>query len=209
MPVVFEAAGIFTEDTYMKNIIAVAFALILIFSLFACDNDRRSNENSEQSSVEADKQVQNSALAKPQTNLEFWIAENVDGVDFSKHQIKYGIMGGTEYYGTGYAPTVDEYGQQIDPEHCVVYTVTSYPDYSNKEQHITQIYITDPEIEFYGITLNSSFEDFEYCIQNQGFEITHSDENSCTAQKDKYSVTITKEWIRIRVDVENKNGIVF
>ncbi|MBR3879645.1 MAG: hypothetical protein IKJ24_05960 [Clostridia bacterium] len=150
-----------------------------------------------------------SVLDLPGANLEFWIAENVDKVDFSKHQIKYGMMGGTEYYGTGYVPTVDEHGQQVDPEHCVIYTVTSYPDYSDKEQHITGIYITDPEIRFYGIGLNSSFDDFERLITQQGFEITRSNENSRTAEKGKYSITFTKEWVRIRVDVENKYGIIF
>lgn len=177
----------------MKRLFALVIVLILIISVSACDNQPTHSND----------------LSQPITNLEFWIAENVDDVDFSKYQIKYGIMGGTEYYGTGYVPTVDEYGQQVDPEHCVIYTVTSYPDYANKEQHITRIYITDPKIEFYGITLNSSFEDFEYYIQNQGFEITHSNENSRTAEKGKYSVTITKEWIRIRVAVENKDGIQF
>ena len=146
---------------------------------------------------------------EPVSNLEFWIGDNVDNVDFSTYQEKYGLFGGKEYYGTGYIPTIDEYGQQIDPEHCVIYTVTSYPDYSDKEQHITRIYITDPNVEFFGISLNSSFENFEYYIQQQGFEITHSNENSRTAKKGKYSITFTKEWIRVRAEVENKDGIIF
>ena len=193
----------------MKKLVAFIMVLILIFSMCACNNTQLPDDDNKQTQSENNQQTQNNNLSQPITNLEFWIAENVDDVDFSKYQIKYGMMGGTEYYGTGYVPTVDEYGQQVDPEHCVIYTVTSYPDYANKEQHITHIYITDPQIEFYGITLNSSFEDFEYYIQSQGFEITHSNENSRTAEKGKYSVTITKEWIRIRVEVENKDGIIF
>ncbi|MBP3386956.1 MAG: hypothetical protein J6L23_00325, partial [Clostridia bacterium] len=99
----------------MKRLFALVIVLILIISVSACDNQPTHSND----------------LSQPITNLEFWIAENVDDVDFSKYQIKYGIMGGTEYYGTGYVPTVDEYGQQVDPEHCVIYTVTSYPDYAN------------------------------------------------------------------------------
>jgi len=33
----------------------------------------------------------NNKLKKVDTNLEFWIAENVDKVDFSQYQEKYGI----------------------------------------------------------------------------------------------------------------------
>ena len=144
----------------MKKLVAFIMVLILIFSMCACNNTQLPDDDNKQTQSENNQQTQNNNLSQPITNLEFWIAENVDDVDFSKYQIKYGMMGGTEYYGTGYVPTVDEYGQQVDPEHCVIYTVTSYPDYANKEQHITHIYITDPQIEFYGITLNSSFEDF-------------------------------------------------
>lgn len=183
----------------MKKLFALLFVLMLVFSLCACDDFQSPDEN----------QTKNNDLPKPDTNLEFWIGENVDNVDFSKYQEKYGLVGGREYYGTGYAPTLDEYQRQIDPEHCVIYTVTSYPDYSDEEQHITDIYITDPDIEFYGISLNSSFEDFEHKMIEQGFSITGSNGNYRTAEKDKFSITITKEGIRIQVEVENKLGIVF
>ena len=147
--------------------------------------------------------------AQPNTNLEFWVAENVDSVDFSKLQEKYGMFGGREYHGTGYAPTIDENGQQVDPEHCVIYTVTSYPDYSDKEQHITGIYITDPDVEFYGITLSCSFEEFTELIQLQGYEITESGDNFVKAQMGKVWITFTTEWIRIGVEVTNNQGIIF
>ena len=179
----------------MKRCIVFLAILILIFSLCACDSSPVSHNKNQ--------------LPKPNTNLEFWIGENVDNVDFSNYQEKYGMFGGHEYYGSGYAPTFDENQQPIDPEHCVLYTVTSYPDYSDKEQHITHIYITDPDVEFYGINLHSSFDDFERLMIEQGFVITSANENHRTVEKDKFSITITKEWIRIRVEVENKEGIIF
>lgn len=201
----------------MKKLFTLLWVMILIFSLCACDNSQLPHDDnqqsqgndSQQSQNGNEDQIKNNDLPKPDTNLEFWIGENVDNVDFSKYQEKYGMFGGHEYYGTSYIPTFDEYKQPIDPEHCVLYTVTSYPDYSNKEQHITGIYITDPDIVFYGISLSSSFEDFELSMTEQGFAITGSNENHRTAEKDKLSITITKEWIRIRVDVENKEGIIF
>lgn len=147
--------------------------------------------------------------AQPNTNLEFWIAENVDSVDFSKLQEKYGMFGGREYYGTGYVPTIDGEGQQVDPKYCVIYTVTSYPDYSDKEQHVTGIYITDPDVEFYGITLSCSFEEFTELIQLQGYEITETGDNYVKAQMGKVWITFTTEWIRIGVEVTNNEGIIF
>ena len=191
----------------MKKILSILLLgalLLLCFSGCATPTDPQGGTETDPESTPVTDETD------PQgTNLEFWIAENVDGFDFSSHQEKYGLFGGKEYYGKGYVPTTTASGVQIDPEHCVIYTVTSYPDYSDKAQHVTQIYITDPEISFYGISLNSSFDDFERFITQQGFEITESSEHQRTARKGKYSITFTKEWIMIRVEVENKTGIIF
>jgi len=149
-------------------------------------------------------------LSQPPSNLEFWIAENVDDVDFSKYQIKYGMMGGTEYYGTGYVPTIDEEGQQVDPEHCVLFTVTSYPDYSSKSQHITYISITDPSIEVYGLTINSSQEDIRYQLEvKNGFSIEELGGNTLVARKGDYTFSFSPSKITIKVNVTNKQGIIF
>lgn len=205
----------------MKKMFTLLWVLILVFSVCACDNSRfphdgnqQSQENdSQQSQENGNQQSQNepqtgtNETPKQNKKLEFWICENVDNVDFSKYPEKFGLFGGREYYGTGYITAFDDYNQPIAPEHFVLYTVTSYPDYSDKEQHITRIYITDPNVEFYGIHLNSSFEEFERLVAEQGFVITGSNENYRTAEKGKISIKITKDWIRIYAEVENKEGI--
>lgn len=151
----------------------------------------------------------NKDLSEPISNLEFWIAENVDDIDFSTHQMKYGMMGGEEYYGIGYLPTLDESGQQIDPVHCVLYTVTAYPDYSSKSKHITYIKITDPNIILYGLSLESSKEEIIYRLgELEGYSISESNGN-ITATKDKIKLFFSKDIIRISVEVTNKNGIIF
>ncbi len=147
-------------------------------------------------------------IPQTQTNLEFWIAENVHQFDFSGYQEKYGLFGGTEYYGTGYVPTMDG-DYPIDPERCVIYTVTSYPDYADIEQHVTAIHITDPNIYFYGISLESSFAEFDAALKKQGFQITSSGKTAHVAKKGKCTITMTQEYIRIMVEVENRTGIVF
>ena len=177
----------------MKKALSLILALItLLFCLVGCNNDDVDD------------------LSQPPSNLEFWIAENVDDVDFSNYQIKYGMMGGTEYYGTGYVPTIDEEGQQVDPEHCVLFTVTSYPDYSSKSQHITYISITDPLIEVYGLTINSTQEEIRYQMEEKsGYEIEELGGNTLVARKGDYTFSFSPNKITIRVNVTNKQGIIF
>jgi len=189
----------------MRRLSALFLILLIIISICACNNSQFPHDTSRQTQDDGGSRTGSEEIPQPDTKLEFWIGENVDDFNFSSYQEKYGMFGGREYYGTGYVPTTDENGEQTDPQCCVIYTVTSYPDYSDKEQHITGIYITDPSIEFYGISLNSTFEEFEELIKAQGYQITDSNENHRTASKGKFSITITKEWIKIRVEVENKN----
>ena len=141
------------------------------------------------------------------TNLEFWIAENVDNVDFSNYQEKYGLMGGREYYGTGYVPTTNENGEQIDPEECVVYTVTSYPDHISNRRHVTRIFITDPSVTVYGLTINSSADEVENVMRSHGFK--KSSGQGRTYTKGKVSIRFSQEAIHINVKVRNLFKIQF
>ena len=71
----------------MKKTITLLLCIFVLLTLSGCSSNK---------------------LKKPETNLEFWIGENVDDVDFSKYQehYRYGFMGiGRQYYGTGYTPT--------------------------------------------------------------------------------------------------------
>ena len=139
-------------------------------------------------------------LKKPETDLEFWITENVENVDFSKYQEKYGLMGGREYYGSGYVPTTDENGEQKDPEHCVIYTVTSYPDYSSGKSHITRIFITDPEVSVYGVTLTSSSEEIKTALTEAGFSVTEKN-GGVLGEKGRFRISFSADSIYIHADV--------
>lgn len=146
-------------------------------------------------------------IPKRDTNLEFWIAENVDDVDFSGYQEKYGLMGGRQYYGTGYIPTINENGEQINPEEYVLYTVTSYPDYISKHKHITSISITDPSVTIYGLTYNSSADEVEATMKSHGFKKASDRRNTYT--KGKVSISFLQEGIYINVKVRNIFKIQF
>ena len=145
------------------------------------------------------------------TDLEFRIAENVNDFDFSGWQERYGIMGGREYYGSGYVPMTDENGEQIDPEECVIYTITSYPDYSDKEQHITRITITDPAVRIFGLCTASSLEEFDALFESMGYKIENvGSAGLChDAVKGNISYSYGNGSISISVEVTNRRGLVF
>ena len=171
----------------MKRFIVIIFSIILCFVLLpSCGRH----------------------LNEPDHNLEFWIAENVDDFDFSNHQPKYGIMGGWEYYGIGYAPTLGEDGQQIDPEHCVIYTVTNYPDYSSNSRHVTRIEITDPAVRVYGLSISSTVEEIKSVMTAEGFTVTESG-TAVSAERDNFRFTFSKDKITISAEVTNYLGIVY
>ena len=172
----------------MKMLIVFIVAVFLICAISGCAQD---------------------TLERPETNLEFWIAENVEDVDFSGYAQRPGMMGGHQYYGAGYVPGKDEDGNNVDPEHCVVYTATSYPDYSDRQVHITGIVITDPEIYFYGLSIAASFEEFESVMAANGFAVTKETEDRFYAEKGRFTIRFNGDSIKISVSVTNKTGIVF
>ena len=145
---------------------------------------------------------------EPEHDLEFWITQDVDDFDFSSYQPKYGIMGGWEYYGTGYGPTLDEDGQQIDPEHCVIYTVTNYPDYSSNSLCITRITITDPVVKVYGLSMTSTHEEIRSTMTAAGFTVTESG-TALKAEKDNLRFTFSKDAIIVSAEVTNLFGIIY
>ena len=146
----------------------------------------------------------------PDTDLEFSICENVDGFDFSSHTEKFGLMGGREYYGTDYIPMTDDNGMQIDPDACVIYTVTSYPDYSSGEQHITRIAITDPAVRVYGLTVSSTEDEIRTAMESYGFKRReYENSHGISYTKGKITVHFTDACITIRAEVTNIFGIQF
>ena len=147
-------------------------------------------------------------LPNPNTNLEFWICEKVEKSDFSGYQQKNGVFGARKYYGTGYIPTQLEGELQMDSEVCVIYTVTAYPDYCSIKTHVTEISITDPKIEIYGLTMNSSFDEIKETLKKKGFRFEENN-NSLIAIRGKYKFKFSSNVINISVNVTNIFRIQF
>lgn len=159
----------------------------------------------------------NKILVKPEdTTLEFWIAEKVPKEDFKDHYSIDGVFGGYIFLGKDYHPIeIPEDNFRTQPEHCVANTVTAYPDYSSnngKFDTVTRIEITDPVNCIYGITCNSTLDDFVIVFNALGCQIqvngiTH------TASYGKSHISFTDyegyETVSIWVEVTNKHGIIF
>lgn len=103
-----------------------------------------------------------------ETTLEFWIGETVTESDYDGHAIVY-----DGFLGEGY--TEDVLGVSIKTERYVHYTVRNYPKVDSKKMGIVQIEVTDPEVKIYGLTTESSLDDFAAVFEALGAKVDQSD----------------------------------
>lgn len=155
------------------------------------------------------------------TTLEFWITDNVEGFNFTNHDEISGWIGAREYLGSSYQKTVDSDGTDSKPNYYVSYLVTAYPDYADGGKFVTRIEITDPEIKVYGLTVNSTMEDFNSVFENLGFTLSDGESTAChvrIAEKNGITFTLTKEkdgdvnivpQLVIRAEVTNRDRIQY
>lgn len=151
-------------------------------------------------------------LAKPEeTSLEFWIAEDVSAFDFSGYCPIFGVFGGSQYFGKGYASSYVSVGYPADeplPERYVIYLVTAYPDYADGGRFVTGIEITDPSVSVYGVTCLSSFEEFDEAFRELKCEI----EDCGTFHRAVFGrsrVDLSPGKLSVAVTVTNRSGIMF
>lgn len=154
------------------------------------------------------------------TTLEFWITEDVKDRDWSGHDEIYGWMGAREFLGSAYKKNEDADGLDQRPEHYVSYVITAWPDYADGGQFVTDIIVTDPAVKVYGLTIASTFEEFDAVFEPLGYELSWSEGAIQTrvATKDGVTFRLTRAvddnpnvvpQIRISAVVTNREGIVF
>ncbi len=151
--------------------------------------------------------------------LDFRITQNVEGYDFSGHDEITGWFGARQYLGRGYRKTVDENGADTVPEKCVAYLVTAYPDYADGGAYVTEICITDPEVILYGLSVDSTFDEFDAVFEKMGFELSDGEGAIPTrvAKKGNFTYRLTQgdadsgsvPTLVVNAEVTNREGIVF
>ncbi len=160
--------------------------------------------------------VQKYAPVPENSGLEFWITDNVAGLNYSEYEQVDGWMGAREIYGKKYHPEVGENGYEKKPEHYVTYLITSYPDYADGGSYVTRIEITDPEISIYGLTVNSTVTEFKSVFEKMGYVVYASEDSghfsACKNNLVNFVLTHNSDgdlMIKIYVDVTNSTGIIF
>ena len=154
------------------------------------------------------------------TSLEFWITEDVKDYDWTGHDEIYGWMGAREFLGSGYKKNEDPTGSNQHPEHYVSYVITAWPDYADGGEFVTDITVTDPVVKVYGLTVASTYEEFDAVFEPLGYELSWSEGAIKTrvATKDGITFRLTRAVednpdvvpvFRITAEVTNREGIVF
>ena len=154
------------------------------------------------------------------TSLEFWITEDVKDQDWTGHDEIYGWMGAREFLGSGYKKNEDPTGSNQHPEHYVSYVITAWPDYADGGEFVTDITVTDPVVKVYGLTVASTYEEFDAVFEPLGYELSWSDGAIETRVATKNGITfrLTRAvednpnvvpMFRISAEVTNREGIVY
>ena len=186
----------------MKKRISALLVLVLCFGLLGCGSA---------ASPPAHEGVPGAPPWPEGCPLEFWITENVEGVDWSGHD-KLAVVGADAYLGADYRAITDENGYNpYAPDVSVTYFVTPYPDYSSGGQFVTKIWITDPSVTVYGLTVDSSPEEWDAVMREMGYTVNRLENSSTSHQADKdgFSFFYGDGIIFISAEVANEQGIVF
>lgn len=107
-----------------------------------------------------------------ETTLEFWIGDIVDESDYEGHAIVY-----DGFLGEGYSEDVKLGTATHTTDYYVHYTVCNYPKVDSKTSGIVRIEITDPSVKIYGLTTESSLDDFARVFDALGAKVSKSEYN--------------------------------
>ncbi len=96
------------------------------------------------------------------SDLTFWITEDVVSVDFSSYRTKSYLLGAVEYIPASYEEGESEY---------VGYLVSAYPDYADGGKFVTRICVSDTKVKVLGgLTIAATVEEWDAALTKLRFE---------------------------------------
>ena len=153
-------------------------------------------------------------LPKPDDfTLDFWLLDDVTDTDISEFFAMEGRFGCIEILGRGYEAEINEENHRFDyPEYYVSYILTPYPDYASQGLFVTQIIVADPDVTLYGLSINSSVEEFDAVFEEMGFELSNLDFHDDIREAKKGRITVRFRQgvaLSFMAEVTNDTGIMF
>lgn len=110
--------------------------------------------------------------------LEFWILQNVTEYDFSDYtRDVYELGSRGAYYGKRYEITPT--GKMDFTTPLIEYSLNGWPDLSDKQVYITRIWITDPDVKIYGLSIDNTMAEWQGGLTDKGYSFGgHHDDYS-------------------------------
>lgn len=194
-----------------KTVCIIILIMILCTAIFAgC-----SNANNDKDTEGNDNNSKTPEIVVPErpedTTLEYWLTDVFPTEDMENHDEIPGIFGARLFLGKDYKALNADDGNKLLPEIYVYYLAGSWPDEINYGRYITKIEITDPEISVYGITIESTYEDFDKVFSDMGYEIK-KDKIYHEAVLGRFSFCLKKTSVPkliLKAEVTNESGIVY
>ena len=152
-----------------------------------------------------------SAIAKPEdTNLEFWLLESPYNKNWTVLPDSFWMDDylGKSYLAQGYDPIINENGKLSAPKQCVIYHTGNYPLIDIGVKRITSIYITDPQIYVFGLTINSTRKEIDEVMTKNGFEVRYMGvDTAITYQNETYRIVFysNNEYYKDSIQINLRN----
>ena len=129
-------------------------------------------------------------IEKPEdTNLEYWLLDRPNKKEWTELSNSH-WLDDRYYLASRYEPIIDENGNLSKPTKHVLYVVGDYPLDDLGVKRITAIYITDPDVYVWGLTINSSRDEVKSILNKNGF-IKHQDtDDKYIVRKENYTVIV-------------------
>ena len=124
----------------------------------------------------------------------YWISDTINANELDQNLIYEKYEGSFEYLDPNYSFIIDENGSKTFPVQCITYSISQFEE---GIWTITDVYITDPKITIYGLSMNS----YEFVIKQKltsyGFEYLSYYGRDPAYSKDECEIRIFSKYISI------------
>ena len=103
------------------------------------------------------------------TSLDLWILQEVSDYDFTGFVEDKTHIDGCLFYGKGYEPVIKMDGSIEDPAIYVKYIIKEGTRFSHPGNYVMKIFIHDPSVYIFGLTNESTVEEFDEVLSKYDF----------------------------------------